>query len=52
MTQLDLISPILEDSEQEEAKMSDLDTAESEEIAQDKCLDNKVEERVVKERTP
>lgn len=38
MTQLDLVSPnrfaVLEDPEQEEAKMPDLDTAEPEEIAQ------------------
>lgn len=30
--------------------MSDLDTAEPEEIAQDECLGNKVEEGVVKAR--
>ncbi|KAH0676796.1 hypothetical protein KY285_024597 [Solanum tuberosum] len=56
MTQLDLVSPnrfaVLEDPEQEEAKMPDLDTAEPEEIAQDECLGNKAEEGVVKERTP
>lgn len=56
MTQLDLVSPnlfaVLEDPEQEEAKMPDLDTAESEEIAQDECLGNKAEEGVVKEITP
>lgn len=44
MTQLDLVSPnrfaVLEDPEQEEAKMPDLDTAEPEEIAQDECLGN------------
>jgi len=49
MTQLDLVSPsrfaVLEDPEQEEAKMPDLDTAEPEEIAQDECLGNKAEER-------
>lgn len=47
MTQLDLVSPsrfaVLEDPEQEEAKMPDLDTAEPEEIAQDECLGNKAE---------
>ncbi|KAK4716498.1 hypothetical protein R3W88_014836 [Solanum pinnatisectum] len=51
MTQLDLVSQnrfaILEDPEQEEAKMPDLDTAELEEIAQ-----NKAEKGIVKERTP
>lgn len=56
MTQLDLVSPsrfaVLEDPEQEEAKMPDLDTAEPEEIAQDECLGNKAEEGVVKEITP
>lgn len=52
MTQLDLVSPnrfsVIEDPEQEEAKMPDLDTAEPEEIAQDECLSNKAEEGVVK----
>ncbi|KAK1352461.1 hypothetical protein POM88_053400 [Heracleum sosnowskyi] len=43
---------VLEDPEQEEAKMPDLDTAEPEEIAQDECLGNKAEEGVVKEITP
>ncbi|KAJ8554586.1 hypothetical protein K7X08_035687 [Anisodus acutangulus] len=56
MTQLDLVSPncfaVLEDPEQEEAKMPDLDTAEPKKIAQDECLGNKAEEDVVKERTP
>lgn len=58
MTQLDLVSPnrfaVLEDPEQEEAKMPDLDTAEPEEIAiaQDECLGNKAEKSVVKEITP
>ncbi|OIT40710.1 hypothetical protein A4A49_51419, partial [Nicotiana attenuata] len=42
---------VLEDLEQEEAKISDLDTAEPEEIAQDDCLDNKAEKGVVKEKT-
>ncbi|KAJ8532311.1 hypothetical protein K7X08_012234 [Anisodus acutangulus] len=32
--------------------MPDLDTAEPKEIAQDECLGNKVEDGVVKERTP
>lgn len=56
MTQLDLVSPnrfaVLEDPEQEEAKMPDLDTAEPEEIAiaQDECLGNKAEKSVVKVR--
>jgi hypothetical protein len=54
MTQLDLVSPnrfaVLEDPEQEEAKMPDLDTAEPEEIAQDECLANKAEKGVVKVR--
>ncbi len=54
MTQLDLVSPnrfaVLEDPEQEEAKMPDLDTAEPEEIAQDECLGNKAEKGVVKVR--
>ncbi|PHU09677.1 hypothetical protein BC332_21537 [Capsicum chinense] len=56
ITQLDLVSPnyfaVLEDPEQEEKKMLDLDTVEPEEIAQDKCLGNKAEEGIVKERTP
>ncbi|KAF3643942.1 hypothetical protein FXO38_20418 [Capsicum annuum] len=56
MTQLDLVIPnhfaVLEVSEQEKAKMPDLDTAEREEIAQDECLGNTAEEGVVKERTP
>lgn len=56
ITQLDLVSPnrfaVLEDPEQEEAKMPDLGTAEPEEIAQDECLGNKAEEGVVKEITP
>ena len=43
---------VLEDPEQVEAKMSDLDTAELEKIAQDECLGNKAEDSVVKERTP
>ncbi|OIT31486.1 hypothetical protein A4A49_65819, partial [Nicotiana attenuata] len=36
----------------EEAKISDLDTAEPEEIAQDDCLGNKPKKGVVKEKTP
>ncbi|KAK4339036.1 hypothetical protein RND71_040498 [Anisodus tanguticus] len=56
MTQLDLVGPnrfaVLEDPEQEEAKMPDPDTAEPEEIARDECLGKKAEEGVVKERTP
>lgn len=56
MTQLDLVSPnpfaVLEDPEQEEAKMPDLDTAEPEEIAQDECLGKKAEEGVVNPEWP
>ncbi|PHT46876.1 hypothetical protein CQW23_16034 [Capsicum baccatum] len=55
ITQLDLVSPnhfaVLEDPDQEEAKMPDLETAEPEEIAQDECLGNEAKEGVFKERT-